>query len=119
MMSTPEATVSISRTSEAKPSPNVYVGLSELMWVFTPWTWRNILLNMTAAREWSDVGLPPLRKDAANDLPRPFRFSLKTWIPLWFVSLMVQNLFVLCIQFEFRSDRHLHGSVDCEGAVQV
>src|SRR5512134_1245541 len=89
------------------------------MWVLTPWMWRKKLLNMTAAREWSDVGLPPLRNDAANDLPRPFRFSLKTWMPVWFVSLMVQNLFALCVQFEFRSDRHLHGSVNCEGAVQV
>jgi hypothetical protein len=52
------------------------------MWVLTPCTWRKKLLNIVAARDRSEIGLPLLRKDAEMDFPTLFRFSLKTLIPV-------------------------------------
>ena len=78
MRRTPDIVVKTSRNSEISPKPNVYVGLNVFMCVLTPWIWRKKLLNITAALDLSDVGLPVLKKELRKEFLRDITLNYST-----------------------------------------
>jgi len=88
MRKPPEINTMTNRKKEIRPRPSVYEGRNVLICVFAPCKWRKKLFTTTAVLDLSDVGIPLLRKEFANELFRDFKFSMYFASPVCLISFI-------------------------------